>query len=369
MKKEIYCQAMDNIKMSDECLGAILDNIDEITDETTSNKKINHIKLIPFLTAAALFFCCGITVAAETGAFDWVKSFFNEQEIPEFYLENSGKMNNFKCESEFGLELSPVGVLGEGKDICCVFEIVNLPENMKFEQLNIGISNDIFNQYYEAHPENKGIFGGAECVPLNDENENLIGILARSDCDMFATGTEISFDVWPSFNNPLERVEFREKYGFDENEMCNIAKLSFTIETKESKEKVIDYSTYMCKDIPKRNYEFMFDEISITPLTINATGSRMFYGDETLGTSEMVLVFEDGSKLNLEKCSGWGGGYSGDGRCLSSIDSCNTTLEERALMYGEHHMTATWCFDKPVDHDTIAEIWFGEMRIYNSAEE
>lgn len=366
MKKEIYNQAMTKLKMSDECLGAILDSIDEIPEQS-QEKKVRHIKLVPLLTAAVVFVCGGLTVAAETGAFDWVKNFFNEEEIPAFYLENTGKMNNFKCESDFGLELSPVGVLGEGKEICCVFEIENLPEDMKFEQLNIGISNETFNRYYESHPDINGLGGGASLAPLNDENENLIGILARSDVDMFATGTEITFDVYPSFEDSLKRVEFKEKYGFDENEMCNIAKLSFTLETKETKEKVIDYSTYMCSDIPERNYSFLFDKISITPLTLNATGSRMFYGDEMLHSSEMVIVFEDGSKLNLDSCGSYGASYGGS---HSFWADCNTTLEERAMMYkDEYRMTSSWDFDKPIDPDTVKEIWFGEMRIYNAAEE
>lgn len=366
MKKEIYNQAMTKLKMSDDCLGAILDSIDEIPVEA-QEKKVRHIKFVPLLTAAVMFVFGGLTVAAETGAFDWVKSFFNNEEVPAFYLENSGKMNDFKCESDFGLELSPVGVLGEGKDICCVFEIENLPEDMEFEQLNIGISSDTFNRYWDTHKDIDGLSGGASLAPLNDENENLIGILARSDVDMFATGTEITFDVWPSFENSLDRVEFKEKYGFDENGSCNIAKISFTLETKKSKEKTIDYSTYMCGDIPERNYEFMFDEISITPLTMNTTGSRQFYGDEMLGSSEMIIVFENGKELNLDKCNSWGGSYSNG--FTSSIADCNTTLEERALMYGEQHITSTWVFDTPIDPDTVTEIWLGEMRIYNAAEE
>ncbi len=361
MKKEIYNQAMTKLKMSDECLGEILDNIDEIP-AAPQEKKVRHIKLVPLLTAAALFVCGGITVAAETGAFDWVKSFFNNEEIPAFYLENSGKMNNFKCESDFGLELSPVSVLGEGKDICCVFEIEKVPEDMKFEQLNINISSDTFNRYWDTHKDIDGLSAGVCSVPLNDENENLIGILARSDADMFATGTEITFDVYPSFEDSLDRVEFKEKYGFDENESCNIAKLSFTLETKKSKEKIIDYSTYMCSDIPERNYDFMFDEISITPLAINTIGSGFFYGDEMLGSSNMTIVFDDGSKLELDRNS-YGAAYNNYGL---PWESYNTTIADRALMYSDAIYTSSWVFDKPIDPDTVTEIWFGEMRIYTN---
>ena len=367
MKKEIYNQAMTKLKMSDDCLGAILDSIDEIPVEA-QEKKVRHIKFVPLLTAAVVFVFGGLTVAAETGAFDWVKSFFNNEEVPAFYLENSGKMNNFKCESDFGLELSPVSVLGEGKDICCVFEIENLPEDMEFEQLNIGISRDTFNRYYEVHPDS--ISGGATLTSLYDdlydENENLIGILARSDADMFATGTEIAFDIYPSFEDSLDRVEFKEKYGFDENERCNIAKVSFTLETKKSKEKTIDYSTYMCSDIPERNYSFMFDKISITPLALNTIGSGFFYGDEMLGSSDMTIIFDDGSKLELDR-SGYGASY--DGNYGFPWEDYNTTVAERALMYSDSTYTSSWNFDKPIDPDTVTEIWFGEMRIYNAAEE
>ncbi len=369
MKKEVYNQAMRKLKMSDDCLGAILDSIDEIAVQP-QEKKVRHIKLVPLLTAAAVFVFGGITVAAETGAFDWVKSFFHEEEIPAFYLENTGKMNNFKCESDFGIELSPVGVLGEGKDICCVFEVENLPEDIDIDMKDLGItlSSEVFENYHDTHPEVNGLGGGASFIELNDENENLIGIIARSDAEMFATGTEISFDIYPIFNDSLRNIEFREKYGFDENEMMNVAEISFTLESKKSKEKVIDYSTYMCSDIPERNYGFLFDEISISPLTINATGSRTFYGDEMLNTSDMILVFDDGSKLNLNNCSGWGASYNGD-YCGMSWESNNTTLEERAMMYGDQQIMTSWFFDKPINPDTVTEIWLGKMRIYNSAKE
>ncbi|MBQ8435481.1 MAG: hypothetical protein IJX24_05675 [Oscillospiraceae bacterium] len=366
MKKEIYCQAMKNIKMSDECLGEILDNIDEMPEEATG-KKVHHIKLVPLLAAAAVLVFGSVGVAAEAGVFDWMKNFFHDEEIPAFYIENAGKMNNFVCESEFGIEISPVGTIGEGKEICCVFEIEKLPEDMKFESLHIGIADETFNRYHEAHPDINGVYGGASYVHLNDENENLIGILARSDADMFATGTEITFDVWPTFENSLERVAFKEKYGFEEDEMCDIAKLSFTLETKKTKEKVIDYSTYTCSDIPERDYDFLFDKIYITPLTINSTGSRSFYADEMLSSSDLIVVFEDGTELNLGINDTQGVSYSGQVHAWPTDN--NTTIEERAKTYGEPNVTTSWKFDKPIDPDTITEIYLGDMRIYNAAEE
>ena len=149
--------------------------------------------------------------------------------------------------------------------------------------------------------------------------------------------------------------------------MCDIAKLSFTLETKKTKEKVIDYSTYTCSDIPERDYDFLFDKIYITPLTINSTGSRSFYADEMLSCSDLIVVFEDGTELNLGINDTQGVSYSGQVHAWPTDN--NTTIEERAKTYGEPNVTTSWEFDKPVDPDTITEIYLGDMRIYNAAEE
>ena len=67
MKKEILNSAWEHIEVSDECIGDLLDRIEEVP--VITKKPRRKVSYLAVLTAAAVFMCGGITVAAQAGAF------------------------------------------------------------------------------------------------------------------------------------------------------------------------------------------------------------------------------------------------------------------------------------------------------------
>lgn len=337
MKKEMYYSAITSIKMSDECVGDILDAIDEVTVEQPK-KKVNHIKLIPLLTAAVVFIFGSVTVAAEMGGLDWIKGFFEDDFfLSEDIMEMAGDMEDFTYTSDIDIKLSPIGVFATTSEIYCMFQIDDIQEGYSSKGADF--------RAMWVNEEMPTSLGGFSFGSNNISHDyNIITIPISSDIDAFTDGDKIKLELSMYTDEYLEKNEnrrFEDLYD-PTNLLTNI---EFTMRFGEIKEMHIDYSEYWCDDTPNRNYDFIFEELVVTPLSINTYGNRLFYADELL-TDGFTVKFKDGTSVTQERVDWTGGGVLDNG-----------------TMHGVEYKGRAH-FETPINPDNVTEIYLGEMKIY-----
>ena len=330
MNKNLYNTAMNKVTMSDECLGEILDNLDDIPEESIKPKKVRYIHV---LTAAIVFIFSTLTVAAAVGGTEWIKSFFKEEEIIPSVYDMVAEFEDFKCESNFNIKISPVGLLCGEQDFYAILHIDELPDNMKGEFINYCVESEI--------GKNLGGFGYSYSHDFDSEKDELI---LKLTCPqrVFKDGETVTLNLWYHEYNE-NSVIHEEILTLD-----NIAKLSFTLRLGEFDSLNINYREYMPDFIPECDYDFLFDEINITPFSIAAQGRLAFYADALIN-DPFKLILIDGTEV---KCEDDGfSSYSG-----------SDTLDEPSLYSNVYDKTAI--FEKPIDPDCISEIYLGDMLIY-----
>lgn len=354
MKKEIYCSVMRKLKMSDECVGEILDAIDEVTLEP-KEKKVRHIKLIPLLTAAVVFVFGSITVAAKAGGFEWIKLLTEDDNfiISEELMEMTGEMQDFKCESNCNIKLSPLGVIATEKNLYCLFNIDENPNSDKvFYSFNNAENSDSDEIVYYNYFNNFKI-NGSDKLNYSGSSTIITAEDAANDKDVLAVTLNLSADE--NIFRENDRISIKTKFkNEDDKQWAYHATAEFTLKFGNVKTLDIDYSKYMCDDIPERNYDFMFDHIVVDPLSINAYANRFYYADAMLNDG-FIIVLDDGTRMDLGKC-----GYTASGSYAK--ESFNTTVAERGLQDIEYQQVSE--FPKPINPDDVKEIYLGEMKIY-----
>lgn len=353
MKKEIYCSAMKKFKMSDECVGEILDAIDEVTLDT-KEKKVRHIKLIPLLTAAVVLVFGSITVAAKAGGFDWIKVFTEDDDfiISEELMEMTGEMQDFKCESNCNVKLSPLGVIATEKNLYCLFNIDENPGSDKvFYQFNNDEISDSDEIIYNCF--NKVEINGSDRISYGGSSGIIKAEEAANDKDVMVV--TINLADGDNIFKENDRISIENMFKNEDDEQFKYrATAEFTLKFGDIKTLDIDYSKYMCDDIPERDYDFMIDYITIDPLSINVYANRYYYADAMLNDG-FTIVLNDGTCMDLKEC-----GFSALGSWTE--ESFNTTVAERGLPDIEYQTSSR--FPKPINPDDIDEIYLGKMKIY-----
>ncbi len=341
MKKELYYTMTEKITMSDECVGAILDAIDDVHEEQPK-KKVSHIKLIPLITAAVVFMFGSVTVAAEMGGFDWVKAFFGEDTIlSEDIMEMSGEMKNFKCESEVGAKLSPVGIFATSQDLYCMFKVNDIDEEYS--------NTNFFFKGITINDKQSTMWGVSTPSSYTREIEsNVIILPIMVEADTLHENDKISIELqsWTT--------EQFENYSL-ENDNKPTTLVEFNLRLGNIKEFYIDFNEYMCDDVPKRNYDFIFENLTITPVSLSTFGHRQFYADEMLNDG-FTIVFADGTKIETGKS-----GFSTESSSYYNY-SPNSKLADRVP--AKQDITFNYSFEKPINPANVTEIYLGEMKIY-----
>ena len=257
--------------------------------------------------------------------------------VPDIY-ELVSEIKDFECESDFKVDFSPVGLISDEHDFYCILHIDSLPENLNPEFITIGgfesehIKNDLTGLSYSMDIDYKA------------EENNLIFKVSSAQ-SIFKSGEkiEMTFDYFEQGEPSLE----------EKLHLANIAKASFTINSDYDKSLKIYYKDYMPDFIPERDYDFLIDEMTITPLSFTTNGRRSYYADVMLSDG-FTLVFSDGTELK---------DFNG---CTSSsygTDELIRTEEEAESMNAIHYDTLAQ-FEEPIDPDSITEIYLGDMLIY-----
>ena len=330
MKKEIYSSAWDSITMSDECFGGILDSIEEVPVITKRPRR--KVSYLAVLAAAAVFMTGGVGVAAQSGAFDWVKGFFAEDTsvTAENVSDIIGEMKDFRCESKVGAEFSPTGVIYDGRELYCMLKTDKLPVNMKKEHITYNCDITVNGK------EPQEITNGA--VKIHGSTDNC----ALDGEDNIALRTSFFTDRDESMIKSGDRITMKLRYDTgDENieDHPEAADISFTLKESGYKALDIDYGSYSFDEMPVSREEFLFDSINITPLSIMTVG-RYESCAGVNASDDMKIVLDDGSEVNA-KWNAYGCGAS---------ENSNVTYERY--------------FEKPVDPDKIVKIYLDDMCIY-----
>ncbi len=342
MKKETYCAVMRKVKMSEDCVGGILDAIDEVQVETTE-KKVNHVKLIPLLTVAIVFVFGSVTVVA-ANSFEWLKNFFRDDVVlSEDIMEMAGEMEDFKYTSDIDIELSPLGVLATTSEIYCMFRIDDIQDGYSGK----GAIFSMFwvNDKIPGFEDGSSSYGTAYCYS-KIVDENVIAMPLSSDIDSFKDGDKIKLDISMRTDEYMAELEKTNTHEFFGKESDPLTTIEFTLKFGELRELHIDYNEYWCDDTPKRNYDFLFEKVVVTPLSINTYGDKIFYADEMLNNG-FTIVLKDGTIIKTGNV-----GWSGSG-----------SISEAGTIYDYEYNTSA-SFVQPINPDNITEIYLGEMKIY-----
>lgn len=249
----------------------------------------------------------------------------DETIVPDIY-ELISEFDDFECESNFNVKFSPVGLISDEHDFYCILHIDSLPENLNPEYITIGgfeseyIKNNLTGLGFSMRNDYK-----------TEENNIIFRISSAQDIFRNGEKLEMIFDYFEQGEPSLE-----EKLN-----LSNIAKASFTINSDYDKSLKIYYKDYMPDFIPERDYDFLIDELTVTPLSLTTNGRRSYYADAMLNDG-FTLVFSDGTELSV-----LGG------------SSCSGGTEPDEVYYDTQSQ-----FEEPIDPDSITEIYLGDMLIY-----
>ena len=372
MKKEIYSSAWDNITMSDECFGEILDSIDDVPVITKHpRKKVSYLAIV---TAAVVFMCGGITVAAQAGAFDWIKAFFAPDAITnaEEFSDIVGKMEDFECNSDTGAEFSPVGVIFDGDELYCMLKIDKLPKDMNNNEcvilrdikLNGSDPKDSDGEYYACSLSTEWVSeDGYNNTNNNITVPNMLALKANilGDNDLIKEGDRITLELGYRPDSTTAVADLSD--DAEDNEV-KISDVSFDLKGGRYSVFNIDYSKYTCDEIPKRQYDFILDTVKITSLKISAEGKGEFYGD-VMTSDDMKVILDDGSEVIAKSSDSfsWGEGTVDEAK-IQYLPTVKERVEARGESRDKIHTSSQWTFTKPIDPDRIIKIYLDDMCIY-----
>ena len=374
MKKEIYSSAWDSVTMSDECLGEILDSIEDVPVITKRPRK--KVSYLAVLTAAVVFMTGGITAAAQAGAFDWIKGFFGSSVInnTEEFSDIVGVMKDFECRSDIGTEISPVGVIFDGDELYCMLKTDKLPEGMDSDGL-VTLKDAWINgiKPWEATPDSSdGSTMSYSWQSVDNEeggsSSDMTAITLRASSDMgtnlIKEGDRITLELGYEPKRELTAADLSEDK--EEDETVKIADVSFTLQNGRYSVFNIDYSKYTCDEIPKRQYDFLFDTVKITSLKMTAEGRKEFYA-YAMTNDDVKVVLDDGSEV-IAKSTGtcsWVASFNDDAMEEARIQYLPTVKERvEARQARNLKVHSEWSFSKPIDPDRIVKIYLDDMCIY-----
>lgn len=318
MDKTLYNTAMDKVTMSDECIGSILDSIEDVQTE----KKPKKIRYIHIIVALAVFLFGSVGVAAETVGFDWIKGFFynidseNEVVIDEFVTDLITELEDFKCESDYGIKFSPIGCISEYRNLYASLNIDELPDDV-----------DLKNDGYYFVPD------------FSDRLDSFT--FGTNWCDIKNHAATVSMSCSEDFFKNGETIELYLKRN---DEAAGIDTIYATVSFKISNNKKyhtlkIDYNNYKSDGA----YSNIFSEITVSPLSLTTHGRAESWMDENghyCSGGIFKFVFNDGNEIEYS--------VSGSHDDISGMYCCEVNF-----------------MDGPINPDNITEIYYNDTLIYS----
>lgn len=339
MNKILYNTAMDKITMSDECEKRILAAAENVVAE---KKRHKSFRLIPVIAAAAVLVTGTVGVAAENGGFDWIRGFFTKEDfdMSDDVTGLVANVENFRCESPFGIELSPVGMIADERTLYCKLNVDSLPEGVNVEDLQLGeIYTDSIPKIDEIESgvlENVGsissdLFSSNWSTVYED---NAVIIEYNTDYNAILDGDNVKIRL---------TVTPEHKYGEETTEPEIYADISFDIRFGDVKTLEINYNDY--KAVEVSDTKFFIEKMVVNPMKISSYGTKLFYDGIVLGSNDLKVIMKDDTVITA-KC----GGKS------ISCDPDNMVNTQQVICY--------WSFESPVNPDNIAAIYIRDLCLY-----
>lgn len=310
MNMNDYKQALDKISPKDELKNEIISKCGEKPRITRS---FNKRKLAPIL-AAAVIGCTGITAAATAaGGADWFGKLFEKENV--VVTEESSKLiagvENFTCQSDKGISVTPVGVVADERTLYCVLSFDNLPNDINFKDMQVvefytqGSQPETLTSYdYDYLYKNEFV-----CRITTGENS-------------FKDGDNITLNLGRIVGEtPLDTVRSTEVD----------ATVSFDINFGDMTALEIDCSE------TEFNYGFKAGRVRISPLNIIIEKTNFF--DTELIWKSITITLNNGTVITAD-CDGGGG--------------------------GENEYDAIWTISEPINPDKIASVYLGDLCLYTT---
>lgn len=340
MNKILYNTAMDKITMSDQCENRILAAAENAVAE---KKRRKSFRLIPVIAAAAVLVTGTLGVAAENGGFDWIRSFFTKE---DFVMSDDvtaliADIENFSCESPCGIELSPVGMIADERNLYCKLNADSLPEGVNPGDLQLGeiYTNSVpkMDELELEDLENVGSLSSNSlssgwCVHDDDDNSVIIEFGADYNAILDGDNVKIRLVVVPE-----------HKYREETPEPEIYADISFDIRFGDVKTLEINYDDY--KAVEVSDTKFFIEKMLVNPMKIISYGTKLFYNGMVLGSDDLKVIMKDDTVITA-KCGG------------KSI-SCDPDN-----MVNTQQVICDWKFESPVNPDNIAAIYLRDLCLY-----
>lgn len=340
MNKNLYMETMNKISMNENCTERIIKEA-ESSVNTSQYKPKRKIRFIPVMAAAAAALTCGTWAAAESGGFEWIRTFFSEtstdMEITDVETSLIGEMENFSYESSSSdISFTPVGMIADKLNIYCIVK----PEGIDAEQIQfIALNSDGID--YESgysgnldayEDENTGnlIIKYNLCEQYFSENNNVDIYLSNYNSNNISED-EKARQTFIDINSGKKYIDLQSHEW--ENDF-DIFRISFTLNFGNINTLHVGYNNY-----PKEvNYQIT--DLIITPLSAIIESS----GETVINDNELKLIMTDESIIYVNPL--FNGGYF--------------TYEDGKSPY--HH--AQWIFDEPIDPDNISQVYINDNLIY-----
>lgn len=391
MNKTLYNTAMEKIIMSDECEARIMEAVNNAEQVTVKRHK--KIRFAPVLAAAAVLTTCTVGVAAESGGFEWIRGFFtkNNFEMTNDVTDIIADINNFTCESDMGIELSPVGMIGDETTLYCMFNVESFPEDIDHERLHLNrfytgsvpsfdellsrnsssgekytredtvnsvvaedesdtemVVEDVHTEYVEEDNATENALT-AESVLSEEEYEN--GMSCGWQADYDEENNIVIFKMETSYkgfndgdNVTLELCIAPEKGSFfsgdPNNDMC--AKLNFDIKFGDMKTLEVNYDEYNAVEV--YNTKFFIENMKITPLKVNIVGTELYHDSMTMN-NDLTFIMKDKSIVTASH-----NGFSSS----TSIKKPHNKV-----------VSSDWTFGSPVNPENITAVYLDELCLYS----
>lgn len=339
MNKILYNTAMDKITMSDECEKRILAAAENAVAE---KKRHKSFRFIPVIAAAAVLVTGTVGVAAENGGFDWIRGFFTKEDfdMSDDVTGLVANVENFRCESPFGIELSPVGMIADERTLYCKLNVDSLPEGVNPEDLQLGeIYTDSIPKIDEIESgdlENVGSISSdlfsSNWSTVYEDNAVIIEYNTDYNAILDGDNVKIRLTVIPE-----------HKYGEETTEPEIYADISFDIRFGDVKTLEINYDDY--KAVEVSDTKFFIEKMVVNSMKISSYGTKLFYDGIVLGSNDLKLIMKDDTVITAKNV-----GHT------MSCDPDNMVNTQQVICY--------WSFESPVNPDNIAAIYIKDLCLY-----
>ncbi|MDO5559509.1 MAG: DUF4179 domain-containing protein [Oscillospiraceae bacterium] len=333
--RQLYKQTFDKIAMDPFLERKILSTV-----TSKHSRMINVKKLIP-IAAAALCLTGGITAAAIES--DIIKTLFgvtDQEEITGELRQMEGHTDNLILAGDDNMTVTPAGMIGDDKNIYCVFDLTTINDDLKSDSHYSFIEGPNEMMLINGEPALNTNFGCMTDTPFftYQKTDHQLMIFAKSESSLsFHNSDKITFPVsiieWP--NEAENNIAPVHSY-------C----LEFTINFEpQKKNRTICIDKTIDCIMNDTHYSLHIDEITVSGFgyTVRGTSNSFECGFDTSAISDK------GEKISTRSSQGLNPGLSGGSASLNSG--------------GKYDLTLDGSFSVPVMPDSITEIDIGGTRI------